>query len=597
MSALIEDYAIIGDCHTAALVAKNGSIDWLCFPQFDSAACFSALLGDERHGRFLISPTDSNFKIERKYVKSTLVLQTTFINSSGTVCLTDFMEFESKAPGLVRMIECLEGEVSISVDCFIRFNYGSVTPWLQKEENGFTAIAGPDLISLSTQAPLEILDGRICGKFLLKKNQSYSFQLHWMPSISKSKHIYHGAEVLLKHTLDRWGQWSAKNNYHGLWSDSVQDSTRVLKALTHKPSGGIVAALTTSLPESFEGGRNWDYRYCWIRDSTFVLYALMLTGYKQEAKAWRDWLLRAVAGEAKEIQIMYGIKGERELLERCLDWLPGYENVGPVLVGNNAHKQRQLDVPGEIMDSFHFARRCGLASTDSGWRMQRTLMDFLESHWSLPDEGIWEVRGERRHFVYSKVMAWVAFDRAIKAIEHFQLEGPLEKWKVIRKKIHSEVCEKGIHSKTKAFVNYYGTDEPDASLLLIPLVGFLPANDERVIATIKSVEQFLKDDVFVYRYRPNHRLDGVKSKECAFLACSFWYVDNLCLLGRYDEAKSHFEKLLLLRNDVGLLSEQYDIESKRMMGNFPQAFSHVALINSAFNLTSYNGPAHDRKTP
>jgi GH15 family glucan-1,4-alpha-glucosidase len=594
MSSPIEDYALIGDCHTAALVARNGSIDWLCFPRFDSGACFSALLGSEEHGRWLISPATTIRQIRRRYREGTLVLETDYETDDGAVTLIDCMPPRSREPDLVRMVVGNGGQVRMKMQLTIRFDYGSIVPWVRRTKDGIRAIAGPDRLDLSTTVPVHGENFRTEAEFTVREGERIPFVLMWHPS-HDSEPAMVDAEEIIAHTEQWWQEWSNRCTYHGPWREVVVRSLITLKALTYAPTGGIVAAPTTSLPEQLGGVRNWDYRYCWVRDATFTLYALMLAGYTDEACAWREWLLRAVAGKPSQLNIMYGLAGERRLTEMELGWLPGYEASGPVRIGNAAWQQFQLDVYGELMDAMHLARRAGLAPSENAWRVQRALMDYLESCWRDPDEGIWEMRGPRRHFTHSKIMAWVAVDRMIKAVDRFGLEGPVERWRAIRENMRQDVLGKGFDPERKTFVQYFGGKELDASLLMIPLVGFLPGSDPRVKGTVEAIERELVIDGFVLRYPTQRHIDGLPPGEAAFLPCSFWLADNFAMLGRQEDAARLFERLLELRNDVGLLSEEYDAAKRRLVGNFPQAFSHISLVNTAYNLSRATGPAEDRQ--
>jgi GH15 family glucan-1,4-alpha-glucosidase len=594
MPSLIEDYAIIGDCHTAALIGRNGSIDWLCFPRFDSGACFAALLGTEENGRWLLSPSDKIKNIHRRYRDGTLVLETDYETDGGMVTLIDCMPPRSSEPDLVRIVSGRRGQVRMRMQLIMRLDYGSIIPWVRRTENGIRAVAGPDTLVLHAPVDLNNENFRTEAEFVVSEGQRLPFVLMWHPSHQPTPAMI-DAEETVAHTEEWWREWSGRCTYKGPWKKEVVRSLITLKALTYAPTGGIVAAPTTSLPEHLGGVRNWDYRYCWLRDATFTLYALMLGGYIEEACAWREWLLRAVAGNPAQLNIMYGLHGERRLTELELNWLDGYEGSAPVRIGNGAWGQFQLDVYGELMDAMHLARRGGLEPDENAWRVERSLTEYLESAWREPDNGIWEMRGPQRHFTHSKVMAWVAVDRMIKAVERFGLNGPVERWRSLRKTIHDEVCDKGFERESNTFVQYYGGRELDASLLMIPLVGFLPAADPRVKGTVEAIERDLMADGFVLRYRTNREIDALPSGEAAFLACSFWLVDNLSLLGREEDARKLFERLLSLCNDVGLLSEGYDPKNKRLLGNFPQALSHLALVNTACNLSRGRGPAADRQ--
>jgi GH15 family glucan-1,4-alpha-glucosidase len=594
MPSRIEDYALIGDCETAALVARDGSIDWLCFPRFDSAACFAALLGTPEHGRWLLTPVDTIQTIRRRYREGTLVLETEYQTDSGVVAVVDCMPLRTLSHDIVRMIEGRRGQVRMRMELVIRFDYGSIVPWVRHTERGIRAIAGPDAMHLRTDVPVHGEQFRTIAEFTVSEGQRIPFTLTWYPS-HQPEPAESDPEQSIRETEQWWQAWSARCTYTGAWREQVVRSLITLKALTYAPTGGLVAAATTSLPEQLGGVRNWDYRYCWLRDATFTLYALMTGGYMDEARAWREWLVRAVAGKPSEMQIMYGLAGERRLAEWVVDWLPGYEGAAPVRVGNAAFRQHQLDVYGEVMDALHLARRMGLAHDENAWRVQRALVQFLEEHWQRPDEGIWEVRGPPRHFTHSKVMAWVAIDRAVKAVEQFGYAGSVDQWRELRDTIHADVCRNGFDPELNSFVQYYGAKQLDASLLMLPLVGFLPATDPRLRGTVQAIQDQLMRHGFVERYRTDPDVDGLPSGEGVFLVCTFWLADNLALQGRYDEARAIFERLLGLCNDVGLLSEEYDPHTKRLIGNFPQAFSHLGLINTARNLSQAGGPAEDRQ--
>jgi GH15 family glucan-1,4-alpha-glucosidase len=593
MPAKIEDYALIGDCETAALVSRDGSIDWLCFPRFDSPACFAALLGTEDHGRWRIMPAGRIRKLRRRYRDGTLILETDFVTDEGEVQLIDCMPPRSEAADVVRLVKGKRGKVGMRMELSIRFDYGAIVPWVRHAQKGIWAIAGPDALYLRTDVETRGENFHTVAEFTVSEGEEVPFTLSWYPSHKPEPPEKDAAESVAQ-TAVWWHEWSERCTYDGGWRDVVLRSFITLKALTYAPTGGIVAAATTSLPEKLGGVRNWDYRYCWLRDATFTLYALMTGGYTAEARDWREWLIRAVAGKPEEIQIMYGLAGERRLTELALPWLPGYEGSAPVRIGNAASAQHQLDVYGEVMDALHLARDVGLEPSENAWRVQRAMMEFLETDWQRPDEGIWEMRGPRRHFTHSKVMAWVAADRAVKAIEHFQMDGPLDRWRQLRQEIHAQVCREGFDPALNAFVQYYGCKQLDASLLMLPLVGFLPATDPRMRGTVEAVEQRLMRDGFVDRYSTLPEVDGLPPGEGAFLVCTFWLADNLVLQGRYREARDIFERLLGLCNDVGLLSEEYDPETGRLVGNFPQAFSHVGLINTARNLSRHGGPAEKR---
>ena len=593
MASPIEDYALLGDRDTAALVARNGSIDWLCLPRFDSPACFAALLGTPENGRWKIAPTGTVRALRRRYRDGTMVLETDFETDTGAVTVIDAMHARGVASDLVRLVVGRRGQVAMRMHLVIRFDYGAIVPWVQRFEGGVTAIAGPDLLVLHTPAPLRGKNFTTRADFVVSAGQQVPFALSWSPSHLPVPDPIDAAAVI-EDVTTAWRDWSARCNYRGTWGDAVNRSLLTLRALSYAPTGGIVAAPTTSLPEQIGGSRNWDYRYCWLRDATFTLQAMIESGYIEGAQAWREWLLRAIAGKPSQIQILYGLAGERMLDERELPWLPGYEGAAPVRIGNAASEQLQLDVYGEVMDVLHHAMKAGLADSDATWQLQQALVAHLETIWHKPDEGIWEVRGGARHFTHSKVMTWVAFDRAVRTAEAAGLAAPLDHWRAIRQRIHDDVCAQGFDTSRGAFVQSYGSPHLDASLLLMPLVGFLPADDPRVRGTVAAIERELLVDGFVRRYDTGERVDGLPPGEGAFLACSFWLADNYVLCGRHADAARLFERLIALRNDVGLLAEEYDPHLKRQVGNFPQAFSHVALVNTAHNLTRDTGPAHQR---
>lgn len=591
----IEDYALIGDCETAALVGRDGSIDWLCFPRFDSRACFAAILGTPDHGRWLLAPASSVTGVRRWYRGDTAVLETEFTTAEGVVSVLDFMPVRSGLPEVVRMVVGRRGRVPMRMELVIRFDYGSVVPWVRRVPAGITAIAGPDGLLLRAPVPLRGEAFRTLADFEVAEGDELGFDLTWFPSHEQAVQEL-DPRASLRDTEAWWTEWAARCTVTGPWRDAVVRSLITLKALTYRPTGAIVAAPTTSLPERFGGQRNWDYRYCWLRDATFTLFALMNAGYTREAAAWRDWLVRAAAGRPEQIHIMYGIGGERRLTELELAWLPGFEASSPVRIGNAAHAQFQLDVFGEVLDATHQGWKMGVPHDDNAWRIDTALINYLESAWKEPDEGIWEVRGPRRHFTHSKIMAWVAMDRAVKGIEQFGLNGPVDRWCEIRNVIHREVCEHGYDAEQGTFVQSYGSSLLDASLLMMPLVGFLPPTDPRVRGTIAAIERHLSHDGFVSRYDTTPNVDGLPPGEASFLLCSFWLVDCLELIGRHDDATRLFERLLSIRNDVGLLAEGYDTTQKRLAGNFPQAFSHVGLINSALNLSRRRAAAVERST-
>jgi len=586
----IEDYALIGDTQTAALVSRDGSIDWLCFPRFDSPACFAALVGDERHGFWRIAPAGGTRSIRRSYRGDTLVLETEFHTADGTVRLVDCMPPRGKAPDVVRVVEGIHGRVPMRMDLRIRFDYGSIVPWVRRVDGGIHAIGGPDSLWLRTPVETHGKDLSTVAEFTVAEGQQVPFTLTWHPSHLPGPRAIDPFRAV-DDTEAWWAHWAGRLTYEGGWRDAVVRSLLTIKALTYYPTGGIVAAPTTSLPEQLGGVRNWDYRYCWLRDATFALYALMRCGLVAEAKAWREWLLRAVAGAPKQMQILYGVAGERRISEHELDWLPGYEGARPVRVGNAAVDQFQLDVYGEVMDTLHLGRMAGIEHENAAWDFQRKLIEFVEECWQHPDEGLWEMRGPRRHFTHSKVMAWVALDRAVKAVGR---PGPLQRWRALRHEIHEEVLARGFDADRNTFVQYYGAKQLDASLLMIPLVGFLPATDSRMRGTVDAVQRELCQDGFVLRYPTESpdQVDGLPPGEGAFLACSFWLADNLALMHRHDEAQRQFEALLALRNDVGLLAEEYDSKAGRQVGNFPQAFSHVPLVNTAYHLSAPEGANH-----
>ncbi|HWG46458.1 MAG TPA: glycoside hydrolase family 15 protein [Gemmataceae bacterium] len=596
MPSRLEDYALVGDCETAGLVGKDGSIDWLCLPRFDSGACFAALLGTPEHGRWQICPASEIKKVTRVYREGTLILETTFETDEGVVTLIDGMAIRAEHPVLIRCVRGERGQVSMRLHLVIRFDYGSIVPWVTRlEEGGIRAVAGPDTVHLRTPVPLQGEDHSTGAEFTVSKGEEVPFMLSWHPSHETEPPAADPLKLLRK-TEKSWKRWSKTCKCEGPWAKPMQRSLLTLKALTYAPTGGVVAALTTSLPEQLGGVRNWDYRFCWLRDTTFTLYALMAAGYKDEARAWRQWVLRAAAGNPDKLQIMYGLAGERRLTEWEADWLPGYEGARPVRIGNSAAGQFQLDVYGELLDTMYQSRRIGLEPEQAAWRLEMALVRFLESAWKKPDQGIWEVRGPQRHFTHSKMMAWVAFDRAVKAVEKFGVEGPVDHWREVRDTIHREVCVRGFNTEKNTFVQYYDSKEPDASLLMMPLVGFLPASDPRVAGTVAAIERELLHDGFVMRYRTKQDVDGLPPGEGAFLPCTFWLADNYVLLGRQKEAEEVFERLLALCNDVGLISEEYDPKARRLVGNFPQAFTHVGLINTAMNLSRQtNNPAEHRK--
>ena len=596
MPSRIEDYALIGDCRAAALVARDGSIDWLCWPRFDSDACFAALLGENTHGRWLIAPSGSETRITRRYRGNTMILETRFEGRDGAAILIDFMPLHAPGSSVVRLIIGERGKVAFSTELILRFGYGAVVPWIEKlEDESLRAIAGPDMVVLRSPIVLAPRALTHVGTFTVAAGERVPFVLTYGPS-----HLPPPAapdvEKSLEATAAAWTECANKCRDAGAWSDTVRRSVLTLKALTYAPTGGIVAAPTTSLPEALGGTRNWDYRYCWLRDATFTLLAMMHAGYYAEAETWRDWLVRAVAGSPEQAQILYGIAGERRISEFELPWLPGYEGANPVRIGNKAHEQLQLDVYGEVLDAFYQARRGGLGLSDSAAAVQFAFLDHLAQVWREPDDSIWEVRGGPRQFTYSKLMAWVAFDRAVKSHQVFGRGSGAraERWAALRDEIHADICRNAFDTSLGSFVQSYGSRELDASLLQMPIVGFLPVDDPRIEGTIAAIEKNLIADGLVMRYRSETAPDGLPPGEGAFLACSFWLVDAYALQRRWGEANALFERLLGLANDVGLLSEEYDPRSRRLLGNFPQAFTHVALINSAFNLTGKAGPTEQR---
>ncbi|HZC41881.1 MAG TPA: glycoside hydrolase family 15 protein [Streptosporangiaceae bacterium] len=600
MAGLIEDYAIIGDMQSAALISKDGSADWLCVPRFDSPACFAGLLGSEQNGFWRIAPAGTGPReVTRRYQGDTLVLETDWHTADGAARVIDFMlPRNGQPPVMVRIIEGLAGAIEMCCELRFRFGYGQIVPWVRRIDGRVVAIAGPDSLWLDT--PVQLSGQKLAHRatFTVGAGERVPFVLTWMPSHESAPDRVDDYQALTV-TTRYWQDWVSRCTYHGPYREAVIRSLITLKALTYKPTGGIVAAATTSLPEDLGGERNWDYRYCWLRDATITLEALLRTGYTEEALAWRAWLARTVAGDPNDVQIMYGVAGERRLAEWEADWLPGYENSPPVRIGNAAVNQRQLDVYGEVIDALTLGRLSGVAFDSHAWSLQRTLLGFLEDHWDEPDEGIWEVRGPRRHFVHSKVMAWVAFDRAVHATDSAGLasRGRAERWRELRDRIHQQVCEKGFDPARGAFTQYYGSSQLDAAVLLMIEVGFLPATDPRVVSTVEAIQRELTSDGLVRRYElaeGQSDVDGLSGSEGAFLACSFWLVNALAMIGRDDEARALFERLLSLRNDVGLLSEEYDPRYRRLVGNMPQAFSHVPLIQAALNLDAH-GTEHCRR--
>ncbi len=585
MPELIEDYALIGDLATAALVGKSGSIDWFCTPRFDSQACFTALLGGPDNGRWQVAPA-SQYAVKRRYREDSLVLETQFETAEGVVTLIDCMPVQQ--PGhsenvIVRQVVGESGAVAMHMEIMLRFDYGRTVPWVRRSEGGFRAIAGPLAVELFSSVPLNATNFRHVADFTVEKGDRVSFVLTSQGFADASPPGFDVAEAI-QATEKWWKDWASKCNCKSEWREAIVRSLITLKALSHAKTGGIVAAATTSLPEEIGGTRNWDYRYCWIRDATFTLYSLLMAGLSEEAQAWRDWLLRVAAGKPSQLQTLYGADGERMLPEVKVDWLSGYENSAPVRIGNLAARQLQIDIYGEVMDVFHTSRLNGITDTEDSWALQQALIEFLETGWRKPDNSIWEVRGPRRHFTHSKVLAWVALDRAVKGVESFGLEGPVEKWRSVRDEIHREVCRRGYDAEKKAFVQSFGSSTLDAALLQIPLVGFLPATDERVKGTVEAISRELSHDGFIHRYKTETGVDGLSGGEGVFLPCTFWLADNYATQGRCEEAREIFAKLLAIRNDVGLLSEEYDPANGRFLGNFPQAFTHVSLVNTAWHI-------------
>jgi GH15 family glucan-1,4-alpha-glucosidase len=600
MASRIEQYAMVGDTQTAALICDDGSIDWMCAPRFDSGACFAALLGNENHGRWLIAPAEGGRATRRRYREHTLVLETEFDTPDGSVRVIDFMPIRDQTVDVIRIVEGLRGHVPMQMHLTIRFDYGQIIPWVHDIDGALVAVAGPDALVLHSPVETRGEGHSTVAEFTVRHGQRLGFSLAWYPSHQEVPRP-RNATWSLSRTESWWHKWSKKWTYDGDWPEAVQRSVITLKALTYAPTGGIVAAPTSSLPEWIGSVRNWDYRFCWLRDATFTLLALIHAGYEDEAAAWRQWLLRAAAGEPADLQIMYGPAGERRLTEWEVPWLPGYEGSQPVRAGNAASEQFQLDVYGEVIDALYQSRRGAIAEYDiNAWNLAVSLVGFLEEGWNQPDDGIWEVRGPRQHFTHSKVMAWVAFDRAVRMIEEYgdaSDEPSAAQWRALRDEIHSEVCAKAYDTDRKTFVQAYGSSNLDAALLMMPLVGFLPATDERMQGTVAAIQRELTTDGFVRRYTTETAVDGLPPGEGVFLPCTFWLVDNLALMGRVDEARALFERLIALANDVGLLAEEYDPVAKRQLGNFPQAFTHVSLVNSGCNLSrlaSAAGPAHHR---
>jgi GH15 family glucan-1,4-alpha-glucosidase len=590
----LEDYGLIGNMISAALVSRDGSIDWLCLPRFDSPACFAALLGGRENGRWLIAPT-RECRTSRRYYHDTAVLETRFVGDAAEVALIDFMPLtdDEEKVDVVRIVRGIRGEMPMRMELILRFGYGHVVPWVRRRDYGLSAVAGPDAVELHTNAPLQGRDMTTCSEFTVHEGDSVPFTLSYHVS-HKTPHFVPDRQESLDRTVSAWREWTNRGVFEfddAEWRDAVVRSLITLKLLTFAPTGGIVAAPTTSLPEQLGGSRNWDYRYCWIRDSTFTLYALLNAGYRKEAEDWRLWLLRAAAGHPAQLRIMYGIAGGRWLPEHELSWLDGYDGSKPVRVGNLAAKQLQLDVYGELMDVLHAGREAQLSPLDEAWRLQKTLLAHLEGVWATPDHGIWETRGPVRDFTHSRLMSWVAFDRAVKSCERFDLDGPLDRWRDIRERIREDILAHGFDERRGTFVQYYGGHDLDAALLLIPQVGFLPAHDAHVTGTVAAIERELMHAGLVMRYS---RESTEHEREGAFIACTYWLADVYAMLGRLDDAAALFERLLKLRNDLGLLSEEYDVDARRLVGNFPQGFSHIGLVNTAFNLVKAHGPARQR---
>jgi GH15 family glucan-1,4-alpha-glucosidase len=593
MSLPIEDYALLGDTQSAALVGRDGSIDWLCMPRFDSGACFAALLGEPRHGRWLVAPAGGSRQVRRGYRGDTLVLETEFETDAGAVRLVDFMLPNHAARQVVRLVEGVRGRVPVRMELRVAFEYGQAVPWVRRDNGTVSYEAGPDALLLHAPVATTEADGATVAEFTVGAGECVPLTLSWYPSWQAPPALM-APQAALDSTLAYWEDWAAQCTYQGEWRDAVLRTLLVLKALTYSPTGGIVAAATTSLPEQLGGVRNWDYRYCWLRDAVLTVNALNTCGYLAETSALQAWILRAIAGDPAQLQIMYGLAGERRLLEFTLDWLPGYEGSAPVRVGNAAADQLQLDVYGEVLGASYLARSRGWQPTIEGWPLQLTMLDHLATVWHEPDEGIWEVRGPRQHFTHSKVMAWFAFTCAARAVEEFGLPGPAARWRQIAAEIHAQVCERGFDAERGTFTQYYGSRALDASLLQIPMVGFLPASDPRVQGTVAAIERELLADGFLLRYSTDDQdaADGLPPGEGAFLACTFWLVSVYALMGRADAARALFERLLALRNDLGLLAEEYDPHAGRLVGNFPQAYSHLALITAATHLAAMPAGSH-----
>lgn len=589
MSRPIEDYALISNCHSAALVSKDGSIDWLTFPCFDSAACFASLLGSKENGFWQICP-EGEFKVHRQYVKDTVVLNTTFETESGQCVLTDCMLMEGDNPVLIRSIEGIDGEIELHLDLYIRFDYGSIIPWVRKnkDHHGLNALAGPEALIIYSPVKMEGHNFHTTSKFTLKKGERKTFTMFWYPSHLPAPLPLSDPCVAIDKIVEKWQLWTSQCSYKGFEEAHVKRSLITLKALTYFPTGGISAAATTSLPEDLGGERNWDYRYSWIRDSSFALFALLEGGFKEEAFRWKEWLLRAVAGNPSQVNIMYGIRGERRLTEITLPWLKGYEDSTPVRIGNAAYEQFQLDVFGELLATSLLGRQKGIPVSDNSWRIETKMIEYVIEHWQDPDDGIWEIRGPRRHFTHSKVMAWVALKCAIESVEKFNLPGDIPLWKETKEKIHADILERGFNKKMNSFVQFYGSTELDASLLMMNYYEFLPLTDPRVRGTVKAIKENLMRDGLLLRYRNDSHIDGLEGLEGTFLACSFWLVDSLRMIGEIDEALTLYKEIQKLRNDVGLFSEEYSPKLKCMLGNFPQAFSHIAHANSAMGFKNHS---------
>jgi GH15 family glucan-1,4-alpha-glucosidase len=596
VSGRIEDYALIGDTRTAALVGSNGSIDWFCVPRFDAPACFAALLGDERNGSWRIAPADESATSSRAYRDRTLVLETTFVTSTGSVRIVDCMLMGAPTPRIRRVVEGIAGSVAMKMDYAVRFDYGSIVPWVRRVDGGLLAVAGPDALFLTSDVEPEPDGERHVAAFDVAAGDRILFELAYFASFEERPPEVRMSDDALDATVDAWRSWSAACTYDGPYKDAMLRSLLTLRALTYAPTGGIVAAATTSLPEQLGGIRNWDYRFCWLRDATLTLYALLSGGYTDSASAWSDWLMRAVAGSPDDLQIVYSLRGMRRIPEIELEWLAGYEGSKPVRIGNDANRQFQLDVYGEVIDLLFTSQRFGVEHTPDEWQLVKAIVGVVEARWREPDRGMWEIRGEPQHFTFSKVMAWVALDRAVKAVEQFGVDGPLERWRAVRDEIHADVCARGFDAERKTFTQSYGSRALDASTLLVSTVGFLPPDDERIRGTVSAIEGTLLRDGLVYRYTQGdgETPDGLPPGEGAFLACSFWLVDSYTMDGRRDEAEALFGRLVALCNDVGLLAEEYDPLAKRQLGNYPQAFSHVGLINAGFNLWHTSRPAAER---